>query len=166
MSDSKRVLVFLVAPADQSSAIAAARRIWGCTTQAGACVSGVLMHPGEAPSGQASLTRAADAFPDLPAVLLPALKSGNPGGSLDSAAEVLLSDSATNAVLNGKGVPAPRQPVVIDVAMSTVSIFLPGFEKSEVKLQQVRCSVVYLWGQSCPVGTWGQSFLAGKGCCK
>ncbi|ERN40458.1 Oxyanion-translocating ATPase [Rubidibacter lacunae KORDI 51-2] len=115
LADPRRVAGFLVAT-QEPGAIASARYLWGSAQQAGLTVGGLL------------LNRAVDAgaiasqFAPLATTTLP-----------ESNDWQVLSDSLPN--LREQALHAPR-PVEIDVKQRQVRLFLPGFDKKQVKLTQ------------------------------
>ncbi|MGL5135831.1 MAG: Get3/ArsA fold putative tail anchor-mediating ATPase NosAFP [Planktothrix sp.] len=116
VSDPQRVAAYLVSNQDEV-AIATAKYLWGSAQQVGLTVGGVLLN-------QTSLTEAiTEAFEPLNVSVIPP-RSGQSWQPLIDA----LPDF-TQAGL------APK-PIDIDVAQRKVSLFLPSFDKKQVKLTQ------------------------------
>lgn len=113
LTDPHRTAAFLVTTADPL-AIATAQHLWGSAQQVGLTVGGVL-------ANQSSIV--GDAFAPLTVAPVPP-RSGDDWQGLIQA----LPDLAQAAA-------APR-PITISVADRTVSLFLPRFDKKQVKLTQ------------------------------
>jgi anion-transporting ArsA/GET3 family ATPase len=112
IADPTRTAAYLVTTADPA-AIAQAQYLWGSAQQVGLTVGGVLAHQGTDGAGFAPLTTS-----HIPA------KSSNDWAPLMQA----LPDF-------GQATTAPK-PIVIDAANRQVSLFLPSFNKQQVKLTQ------------------------------
>ncbi|WP_035986120.1 ArsA family ATPase [Leptolyngbya sp. KIOST-1] len=117
VTDPSRVAAFLVTTPDPG-AIATARYLWGSAQQIGLTVGGVLVNGGSLEGDRAT------AFAPLPQVALPSVVEQGWEGAIAA-----LPDPAQWAAA------APR-PVSVDVAAKTVRLFLPSFDKSQVKLTQ------------------------------
>ncbi len=115
LADGNRVAAYLVTTEDET-AIAAAKYYWGCAQQVGLTVRGVIVNQGKT-------TALADEFDPLNLSSLPKMSGGN-WQPLMEALPQFLGESQ-----------APK-PVTIDVANRQVKVFLPGFEKKQVKLTQ------------------------------
>lgn len=116
VNDPNRVMALLVTTPD-AGAIATARYLWGSAQQVGLTVGSVLVSQGEAAAVDSSFT-------PLTAYGVPALTQDN-----WQALTAALPDPHQLAQS------APR-PLTVDVAAGTVSLFLPSFDKSQVKLTQ------------------------------
>jgi len=131
----KRVKVFLVTPDASPSCAGTALKLWGRTLQAGACVSGLLRYPSGAPGG-APVSESSSI--DLLVLFWSSGTAASPRGPHPGSADVAgLLDGLDERTLLGVPEPAPRLPVTMDLASSVFPIFLPGFNKAEVGLQQV-----------------------------
>jgi anion-transporting ArsA/GET3 family ATPase len=116
IADPKRTAAYLVTT-DDATAIATAKYLWGSAQQVGLTVGGVLLN-------QSATTDAIQAeFAPLTVSAIPA-RNGDDWQAVTSA----LPDfqQAANA---------PR-PITINTAERKVSLFLPGFDKKQVKLTQ------------------------------
>ncbi|CAI5485604.1 unnamed protein product [Closterium sp. Naga37s-1] len=131
-ADPYRTSVFLLADAASHSSVDTCRRIWGCAVQAGVAPSGVFLLPSEAASETAS-GGLAEKFSPLPVAELPVVSEEAPAAVAVAAGQ--MNDGAV-AVMNGEGAGKAPPAVDVDVAACTVRLFLPGFDKQEVKLQQ------------------------------
>lgn len=116
LADPNRTAAYLVTTGDES-AIATARYLWGSSQQVGLTVGGVIVN-------QASVTEtiAAD-FEPLAAVSVPAIGDNNWQSLIDALPDFL---EATKA----------PKPIDINIAQRQVSLFLPGFDKKQIKLIQ------------------------------
>lgn len=115
INDPNRMLALLVTGTSES-AIATTRYRWGSAQQVGLSVGGVLL------SGDSAA--AESAFTPLPVHSLPSLVEPDWQALMAALPDVQsLAQSA------------PR-PVTIDTAAKTVSLFLPSFDKSQIKLIQ------------------------------
>jgi arsenite-transporting ATPase len=116
IANPKRVAAYLVTT-DDEVAIAQAKYVWGGAQQIGLTVKGVLLNQREITD---TLT---EEFAPLGVSAIPQRTGDNWQPLLDALPD-LLAD--TQAPL----------PVTIDVAARQVHIFLPGFDKKQVKLTQ------------------------------
>ncbi|PSN10841.1 arsenic-transporting ATPase [filamentous cyanobacterium CCT1] len=117
VTNPSRVAAFLVTTPTPGS-VATARYLWGSAQQIGLTVGGVLVNNGTLNDDQAA------AFAPLPQVALPSMIEQGWEGAISA-----LPDPAQWAAT------APR-PVSVDVAAKTVRLFLPSFDKTQVKLTQ------------------------------
>ena len=113
VADPKRVAAYLVTTGS-SDAVAKAKYLWGCAQQAGLTVGGVLLNQ----AGDAG-----DSVAPLPIYAVPS-RSGEDWQALMQAMPDFSQASQ-----------AP-QPIRIDAAEGKVYLFLPGFDKKQVKLTQ------------------------------
>lgn len=116
VNDPKRMAAFLVTTEDEA-AIASAKYLWGSAQQIGLTIAGVLCNR----SSDASLT--AEAFQPLPISAIPVQPVNDWQSLIDALPEL---DHTSEA---------PR-PIAVNVAERKVSLFLPGFDKKQVKLTQ------------------------------
>jgi anion-transporting ArsA/GET3 family ATPase len=116
IANPNRTAAYLVTTQDAES-IATARYLWGSAQQAGLTVGGVLLN-------QAGVTDAIAAeFSPLFVTEIPTRQAG------DWQPLVLALPDLTQAAQ------APR-PIAVNIADRKVSLFLPGFDKKQVKLTQ------------------------------
>ncbi|GAB4228282.1 MAG: ArsA family ATPase [Elainellaceae cyanobacterium] len=115
VADPNRVAAYLVTT-DEASAIATAKYLWGSAQQVGLTVGGVLLNQA-APSDSIQST-----FSPIPISSIPARTQ-------DWQPLIQALPDFTQATQ------APH-PVMVDVAERKVYLFLPGFDKKQVKLTQ------------------------------
>lgn len=118
--DAKRLTTYLVVD-QEPGAIAEAQWLWGSAQQVDLRISGVLAYQS---AGSPDLTALRSTFEPLPITVIPALQQQNWTPLLDALPDFNQAD------------PTIPQPVTIDVAQRLVRVFLPGFQKHEVKLTQ------------------------------
>lgn len=126
VADPKRVAAYLVTTADQS-AIVTAKYLWGSAQQVGLTVGGVLLN-------QAEVTEA------IRTEFAPLAISSIPTGSFSTSSTAAPNDSSWQPVIQAlpdlaQLAQAPK-PIDINVNERKVSLFLPGFDKKQVKLTQ------------------------------
>ncbi len=141
IANPSRVAAYLVTTGDPA-AIATARYLWGSAQQIGLTVGGILINESviadsiaaqfapsleklfEAYDPKASIAElVGQTFAPLPVTSLPARADGNWEGLMAAMPDFSQASQA------------PR-PVTIDVAERKVHLFLPGFDKKQVKLTQ------------------------------
>jgi len=149
-SDAKRLTAYLVIT-DALEAIAKARWLWGSAQQVNLTVSGVLAYRCRDSDMHAELQQA---FAPLVVNPLPSLADQNWQPLLQA-----LPDFEANI-----SVP---QPLTVDLAQQQVIVFLPGFNKKQVKLTQYSSGIVIEAGDQrriivLPAQLIGQPIKAGK----
>ncbi len=115
LNDPARMVVYLVTTGSEG-AIATARYLWGSAQQVGLTVGGVLLTQG------AAAEAVGEQFNPLPLHVLPDF-SGD-------------WQSLSNGMPNPAEASSAPKPLEIDLAASQVRVFLPGFDKKQVKLTQ------------------------------
>jgi len=117
LADPKRVAAFLVTTNDPIE-VATARYLWGSAQQVGLTVGGVIF---VCPDTTSNL---AEEFTPLPVSVVP-----------DASVQDLqpLIDALPNFVAQATQAP---KPIEIDIQARQVRLFLPGFDKKQVKLTQ------------------------------
>ncbi len=116
IADPARIAAYLVTT-DNRLAIATARQLWGTAQQVGLTVGGVLLN-------QSSNTQpVSTSFAPLEVTPLPSIQPDHWQPLIDALPDF-------THVLS-----APR-PIAIDLVARQVSLFLPGFDKKQVKLSQ------------------------------
>jgi arsenite-transporting ATPase len=116
LSDPKRLIAYLVSD-DNPTAIATAKYLWGSAQQAGVTVGGLLLNRSH------STEAIAQEFAPLKVTSLPT----DVGNYLKLLSEALPDFRQT---------PDVPKPLTIDVANRQIKVFLPGFDKKQVKLTQ------------------------------
>lgn len=116
LSDPKRVAAYLVTT-EESVAIATAKYLWGSAQQVGLTVGGVLLNQAEAT--EAISTQ----FAPLSVTSIPQ-RSGEDWNTL------------MEALPDFRQVSNAPKPLEVDAATRQVRVFLPGFDKKQVKLSQ------------------------------
>lgn len=116
IGDPNRVLSYLVTNEDPV-AIATARFLWGSAQQANLTVGGAILNQGDATEA------IAEEFAPLSIASLPRIEGDNWQPLMDALPAFL------------EAVAAPR-PMTVDLPKRQVSLFLPSFDKKQVKLTQ------------------------------
>ncbi|CAN0876529.1 Uncharacterized protein At1g26090, chloroplastic [Linum grandiflorum] len=133
--DPNRFGCFIVMDPNNPVSVNSALRYWGCAIQAGTQVSGAIASTTSSP-GLSDEVR--QKFSPLPYACLPDLSMHDPSSwdkilqnSLNQDGRALFSPSASSAS-------SITSPVEFDTAKKSVTLFMPGFNKSEIKLYQYR----------------------------
>ncbi|XP_014519846.1 uncharacterized protein At1g26090, chloroplastic [Vigna radiata var. radiata] len=118
------------------TSINSALRYWGCTIQAGAQVSGAFGITSQQENLEI-LERAKKEFSPLPSAFISRLLMNNP---IDWSRVLLDTDNEDarhllNSLTSQVVMPSP---VRFDVKRRSVTLFMPGFDKSDIKLYQYR----------------------------
>jgi len=117
IANPQRFVAYLVTTGE-AEAIATAQYLWGAAQQVGITVAGVFLNQ--------SQQYLSDEFLPLPLVNLPS-KYPNPDVAWESLIKALPDFT--------QGTNVPR-PITIDVAQRRVTLYLPNFDKTQVKLTQ------------------------------
>ncbi|WZZ45589.1 hypothetical protein YC2023_041848 [Brassica napus] len=129
LRDPDRFRSFLVMDLNNPMSVKSALRYWGCTIQAGSHASAAF-----AISSSESNKITREEFVPLPfaSASVPFTRNG-----LDW--DKILLDQANSSVREVlSGTVSLTPPVTFDTAKKSVTLFMPGFEKSEIKLYQYR----------------------------
>jgi anion-transporting ArsA/GET3 family ATPase len=116
IADPARIAAYLITT-DSPLAIATARQLWGTAQQVGLTVGGVLLNQ------SSHLPPVSTSFAPLTVTSLPSVQPNQWQPLIDALPDF-------TSVLS-----APR-PITVDLAARQVSLFLPGFDKTQVKLSQ------------------------------
>ena len=116
LADPKRLASYLVTTSDPA-AVATARYLWGSAQQVGLTVGGVILN--QAANTETVLSD----FSPLPVSTIPRGPSGDWQPLMDA-----LPDFTQT--------PQVPKPIEVDIAARQVRLFLPGFDKKQVKLTQ------------------------------
>lgn len=136
-SEPQKFGCFLVMDPGNQISINSALRYWGCAIQASAHVSGAL-GIASPHSNAESVERVEKTFSPLPFASIPNLSIGS---ALDWNAIMLNPDNEDARNLFSmpvSGSSSKISPVVFDAAKKTVTLLMPGFDKTEIKLYQYR----------------------------
>lgn len=131
--DPKRFSCFLVTNPANSISVDTALRYWGSATQAGVHVAGAL-YPSLESATPPDSAEFGKKFAPLPVAALPHLSFAGSPPNWEEALGQLSKDA--KGVMSGTAGSIPA-PVTFDQAARTVTLFLPGFQKSDIKLSQV-----------------------------
>ncbi|CAN1314373.1 Uncharacterized protein At1g26090, chloroplastic [Linum perenne] len=133
-ADPDRFGCFIVMDPNNPVSVSSALRYWGCAVQAGTQVSGAI----GSTSSPGLSDEVRQKFSPLPYACLPDLSMHDPLSwdkilqtSLNQDGRALFSSSASNTS-------KITSPVEFDTAKKSVTLFMPGFDKSEIKLFQYR----------------------------
>lgn len=116
LANPNRVAAYLVTTQDEA-AIATAKYLWGAAQQAGLTIGGVILNQSDNPSG------VAEQFTPLPLATVP----HQPTNQWQPLVDALFNFDQADQM--------PR-PIAVNVAERKVSLFLPGFDRKQVKLTQ------------------------------
>ncbi|KAG6496418.1 hypothetical protein ZIOFF_044285 [Zingiber officinale] len=130
-TDSSKFGCYLVMDTRSLLSVNAALRYWGCAIQAGTCIRGVL---GFYPQSSGVTETIIQKFSPLPFGCLPYVSTEESVdlsaliSSLNKDLKALFESSCSNL----------QSPVTFDSSQKSVTLFMPGFDKSEIKLYQYR----------------------------
>ncbi len=122
IQNPSRCAAYLVTTLDPL-AIARSTYLWGSAQQVGLTVGGVILNTATTPETLADPSQMASQFAPLPLNILPYRQGTDWTPLMDAIPNV------------EQAVQAPR-PIEVDVTGRTVRLFLPGFDKKQVKLNQ------------------------------
>ncbi|ESQ34245.1 hypothetical protein EUTSA_v10007585mg [Eutrema salsugineum] len=138
LSDTDRFRSFLVMDPNNPMSVKSALRYWGCTIQAGSHASAAFAISSSSNLPTESHKTTKEEFVPLPfaSALVPFTRNGLDWDKIlldqeNSSVRELLS-----GILSQGG--SLKPPVMFDTAKKSVTLFMPGFEKSEIKLYQYR----------------------------
>lgn len=129
-SDSSKFSCYLVMDPNRSASISSALRYWGCAIQAGTQITGAL---GFAPQSS-MVVEVADTFYPLTFAPVPYLSTDS---SVDWDVTLNSLGEKTKDLL-GATTTSLQSSVRFDPSQKSVTLFMPGFDKSEIKLYQYR----------------------------
>lgn len=131
---------FLTMDPNNPTSVNTALRYWGCTIQSGGLVSGAFGTASQQPNVKL-LERLKNDFSPLPSALISSISMNSPIAwnrilldTVNADARNLLSSFASQ---HSNVVPS----VKFDTKRKLVNLFMPGFDKSEIKLYQV-CDIL------------------------
>ncbi|KAI7729539.1 hypothetical protein M8C21_012708 [Ambrosia artemisiifolia] len=128
---------YLVMNLNDPMSLNSALRYWGCAVQAGALVSGAfgIAHSG---SDQGQLETAKITFSPLPFAPFTSISFSSPLHWGDIMRNGQFKDAQDLLSASNSGSSAHMQSVKFDPVNKSVTLFMPGFDKSEIKLYQYR----------------------------
>lgn len=129
---------FLVLDPDNPASINSALRYWGCTIQAGAQISGAfaIASPNLDTESEEELKKI---FSPLPFAFIPHISLGSPPLDWVAITRNTVGGNAQNILsAPASGSSSLMSSVTFDAARKLVTLFMPGFDKSEIKLYQYR----------------------------
>lgn len=124
------------------TSVNSALRYWGCTIQAGAQVSGAFGITSQQPSLE-SLERAKKDFSPLPSAFISSLSMNGPIDWSRVLLDPINEDARHLLTLLASQSSNVTSSVKFDTKRKSVTLFMPGFDKSEIKLYQV-CHILLL----------------------
>ncbi|XP_061339251.1 uncharacterized protein At1g26090, chloroplastic [Gastrolobium bilobum] len=136
-SNPQRFGCFLAMDPNDPTSVNSALRYWGCTIQAGAQVSGAFGITSRQQNLE-SLERAKKNFTPLPSAFISSLSMNSPIDWSRVLLDTLNEDARhllTSLSSQCSNVPSS---VKFDIKRKSVTLFMPGFDKSEIKLYQYR----------------------------
>lgn len=139
LRDTDRFRSFLVMDPNNPMSVKSALRYWGCTIQAGSHASAAFAISS---SSSSNLTAESNKIPKDDFMPLPFASASVPFAGNGLEWDKILLDQANSSVrellsetvCHGSNM---TPPVMFDTAKKSVTLFMPGFEKSEIKLYQV-----------------------------
>ncbi|KAH7682687.1 arsenite-transporting ATPase protein [Dioscorea alata] len=130
-ADSSKFGCYLVMNPSSGASIKSAMRYWGCAIQAGTQISGAF---GVASQSSLSIKELSQQFSPLAFACIPYLSTGS---SLDW--DTIINSLSNDAKHILHSATDDSQPSVrFDTSQKLVTLFMPGFEKAEIKLYQYR----------------------------
>lgn len=132
LQDPSKIGCYLVIDPSRRSSVISALRYWGCAIQAGALICGALGIPSQSSSMNED---------EIVTMFSPLNYAYMPYFSTDSSVnwnEILDTLSVDAKQLLQCASNAVHAPVKFDPSKKTVTLFMPGFDKSEIKLYQYR----------------------------
>ncbi|KAK3222626.1 hypothetical protein Dsin_009651 [Dipteronia sinensis] len=128
---------FLVMDPKSPISVNSALRYWGCTVQAGAQVAGAF-GIASLSSNEESVERTRKNFSPLPFAYIPNLSMDAPLDWNAITLNTVSKDAQDLLSLAANHSHSLLSPVKFDVAKKSVTLLMPGFDKSEIKLYQYR----------------------------
>lgn len=136
-TEPQKFKCFLVMDPENPISVSSALRYWGCTIQAGSYVSGAL-GIASANLKTESVQSVKESFSPLPFAFIPRLTIGSTldwntiiKSTVNEGARNVLSRSASGKTCS------KLSPVKFDSTKKSVTLLMPGFDKSDIKLYQV-----------------------------
>lgn len=141
LAEPRTLGCYLVMDPNSPTSLRCALRYWGGAIQAGAQVSGAFGIA--SPScWEESTEMIKNNFSPLPCALFPHLLAGAVIVEWNETLQNHYSKDARNLLTLTYNKSVIASPVIFDSAKKSITLFMPGFDKSEIKLYQV-CSCTY-----------------------
>ncbi|CAL1392862.1 unnamed protein product [Linum trigynum] len=146
-ADPNRFGCFLVMDPNNPVSLNSALRYWGCAIQAGTTVSGAIASASSpCLSDESLMEEVKQKFSPLPYACLPNLSMNHHPLTWDSIMHSTSPNHEARALFSAASDPSSSSsssssitpPVMFDAARKSVTLFMPGFDKSEIKLYQYR----------------------------
>lgn len=122
------------------TSVNSALRYWGCAIQAGAQVSGAF---GVRQKNIESLDRVKKDFSPLPSASISSLSMSSPIDWSRVLVDTINEDARHLLTSLSNQTSSMTSSVKFDIKRKSVTLFMPGFDKSEIKLYQV-CNLLLL----------------------
>ena len=142
-SNPQRFGCFLVMDPNNPTSVNSALRYWGCTIQAGAQVSGAFGITSRQQNLE-PLERAMKGFSPLPSAFISSLSMDSPIDWSRVLLDTVNEDARHLLTLQSSQCSNVTSSVEFDIKRKSVTLFMPGFDKSEIKLYQVICFCSYI----------------------
>ncbi|KAL6193002.1 hypothetical protein ACLB2K_034087 [Fragaria x ananassa] len=137
-SEPQKFGCFLVLDPNNPASISSALRYWGCTIQAGGQISGAFAtaSPNLNTESEEELK---NKFSPLPFAFIPHISRSSLPLDWVAITQNTVGESARNLLsTTASGSSSLMSSVTFDAARKSVILFMPGFDKSEIKLYQYR----------------------------
>lgn len=135
-TDSSKFRCYLVIDPSRPTSLSSALRYWGCAIQAGTEISGAFAFSNAESSSLSAVEDAKKKMSPLPTAIIPNI-TPTTDTPLDwnMILEAIAIDAKELLNMSSRNVQSLMQ---FDESKKTVTLFLPGFDKSEIKLYQYR----------------------------
>ncbi|XP_061990885.1 uncharacterized protein At1g26090, chloroplastic isoform X2 [Rosa rugosa] len=137
-SEPQKFGCFLMLDPDNPVSISSALRYWGCTIQAGGQISGAfaIASPKLNTESEEELKTI---FSPLPFAFIPHISLGSPPLDWVAIMQNTVGENARSLLsTTASGSSSLMSSVSFDAARKSIILFMPGFDKSEIKLYQYR----------------------------
>ncbi|XP_022979170.1 uncharacterized protein At1g26090, chloroplastic [Cucurbita maxima] len=137
IAEPRRFSCFIVMDPTSPASVKSALRYWGCTIQAGAQISGAFASISSGLDAE-SAARLKENFLPLPLAFMPQISVGSPV-DWNTVLPDASSKGPRNLLSSSKSHSSNLlSPVKFDPGNKSVTLLMPGFEKSEIRLYQYR----------------------------
>ncbi|XP_038726006.1 uncharacterized protein At1g26090, chloroplastic isoform X2 [Tripterygium wilfordii] len=128
---------FLMMDPSSIMSVNSALRYWGCTIQSDAHISGAIAFTSQHMNVE-SVEELKKKFSPLPLAFIPSLSMNSPLNWKEIILDSFHKDARDLFSLQARHGSTLTSPVKFDAAKKSVTLFMPGFDKSEIKLYQRR----------------------------